>query len=409
MLAASILPERSFALVAPHLRELVKAARVAVVGNVEGVESYDQGRVAVATLRIEAALKGSLAGDPAYAKVVERRDLPTPPLFHPGQAVAAFLIAAPRSSSLNAVLPKGLYYSLVDVEDARIVAESPDGLAEIRRIMEAIIAESRNPHTDSTQQAARARELTFDLLSARHPVLVNDGAASLTSVPHLTGSLTAREREPLEDALRREDLPIRVRVAMIDAVGKAGLTEAIAVLQTLGSPPEVMEAAWQALDQLHAPLPVEKLEEQLASENPEVRAAAVRELLRQEGVAAVSKAAPVALQDPDPKVRIAAIEALGKLGKPEALPPLERVFAEQEGGPQQAAARSILAVGGQPAIDALGRLTFTAPPTAQRYAFACLMLAGVNRDDPLVKRIAETHPDESMRQLATHGVDVHKH
>jgi hypothetical protein len=126
-------------------------------------------------------------------------------------------------------------------------------------------------------------------------------------------------------------------------------------------------------------------------------------------VAAVSKIAPVALQDPDPEVRIAAVEALGNLGKPEALPPLERVFTEEEGNLQQAAARAILAVGGQPATDAFGRLVFTAPPPAQPYAFMCLMLTGVNRDDPLVERIAETHPNESVRRLATHGLEVHKH
>jgi hypothetical protein len=404
-----VVPGRSAAVVAPHLRELAKTARVVVVGDVTGVVSYDQGRVAVASLRIETVLKGSLAGETAAAKVVERRDLPTPPIFRQGQAILAFLKAAPRSSSLNAVLPQGVYYALVDVDDARLVAESPDSLAEIRRIVEMIIAESRNPRTDSTEHAARARTLAFELLSARHPVLVNDGAASLTSVPHLTGTLTARERESLEQALRREDLPLRVRLALIREVGKAGLEEAVPALQTLSSPPEVMEAAWQALDQLHAAPPVEKLEQRLAAENPDIRAAAARELLRQEGVAAVSKIAPVALQDPDPEVRIAAVEALGNLGKPEALPPLERVFTEEEGNLQQAAARAILAVGGQPATDAFGRLVFTAPSPAQPYAFMCLMLTGVNRDDPLVERIAETHPNESVRRLATHGLEVHKH
>jgi hypothetical protein len=170
-----------------------------------------------------------------------------------------------------------------------------------------------------------------------------------------------------------------------------------------------MAAAWRALDQLQAAPPPEKLEERLAADNPDIRAAAVRELLRREGAAAVSKAAPVALQDPDPNVRIAAIEALGETGKQEALPSLERVFVEENVDTQQAAARAILAIGGQPAIDTLGRLTFTGPTTGQRYAFVCLMLTGINRDDPLVQRIAETHPDESIRRLATHGVDVHKH
>lgn len=406
---APMVAGRSFGAVAPHLHELLKEARVVVVGDVASVTSYDQGRVNVAGLDVEAVLKGSLASETTHVQVVERRDLPIPPTFRQGQSVVTFLKAAPRSSSLNAILPNGLYYSLVDLDGSCLVAESPASLAEMRRIVETIVEESRNPRTNSTQRAVAARDLTFELLSARHPVLVEDGAASLSSVPSLAGALTPGELQKLEAALRREELPVRIRVALVRAVGGAGLREAIPALRGLSSPPEVMAAAWQALDQLQAAPPVEKLEERLAADNPEVRAAAVRELLRREGAAAVSKAAPIALQDPDPDVRLAAIKALGETGKPEALPPLERVFVEENIKMRQAAAGAILAIGGQPATDAFARLTFTGPPSAQRYAFVCLMLNGVNRDDPVVKRIAETHPDESIRRLATHGLDVHKH
>jgi hypothetical protein len=112
--AAAMWPSRSLAVVAPHLRDLTKAARLVVVANVESVTAYDQGRVEVANLRIETVLKGSLGSEPGSVRVVERRDLPTPPRFRQGQAIVAFLEAAPRSSSLNAILPKGLYYSLAE-------------------------------------------------------------------------------------------------------------------------------------------------------------------------------------------------------------------------------------------------------------------------------------------------------
>ncbi len=52
----------------------------------------------------------------------------------------------------------------------------------------------------------------------------------------------------------------------------------------------------------------------------------------------------------------------------EALPPLERAFGENGGEVQQTAARAILAVGGQPAADTFGRLAFSGPIEAQRYA-----------------------------------------
>jgi HEAT repeat protein len=213
----------------------------------------------------------------------------------------------------------------------------------------------------------------------------------------------------LAAALQRDDLPERVRIGLIDAVGKAGLRQAVPALQRIGAPIAVVEAAWRALDQLGAPPTQQSLTERLADREPSVRAAAVRELLRRDGVAAVSQVAPIAVQDPDPAVRLAAVDALGALGKPEALPPLERVFADSPQDLKQATGRAILKVGGSPAIDAFGRLAFVGPIDSQRYAVLLLMTMSEPTKHTTLDRIAQTHPDETTRDLVRHGLNVHDH
>jgi HEAT repeat protein len=116
----------------------------------------------------------------------------------------------------------------------------------------------------------------------------------------------------------------------------------------------------------------------------------------------------VALQDPDASVRTAAIEALGETRKPEAIPPLERAFVQETGDVQRAAARAIHTIGGRSAVEAFGRLAFDSPPGSQRYAVV-LLLTLTDKSDPAVRRIAETHPDPSVRDFIEHGFDVHKH
>jgi len=85
------------------------------------------------------------------------------------------------------------------------------------------------------------------------------------------------------------------------------------------------------------------------------------------------------------------------------------VFTGDSVDMRQAAARAILAVGGQPAVDSLARLAFTGPVPAQRYAVLVLMLMPNAPKDAALKRIAETHQDQQVRELIAHGFPKHEH
>jgi HEAT repeat protein len=402
-----VLPAPSSALVAPHLRSLLGKSRLVVGGMVDNVTEYASGRVAVAELRVAETFKGAGPQPAQRVSVVEMRELPTPPVFEPGKRGIAFLQGARQTTFLRQTIPKGAYHE-VAAKRSFLVAATEAELSEMMKIVGRLAAASRKPETDAVRRAESDRRLAFDLLAATHPAFVEDGAASLTSVAGLAATLTDGERQIIESALRRTDLEARVRIALIEAVAASGLRPLAPALAQLRSPVEIQSAAWKALDALGAAPAPERIEENLAAVDPSLRAAAAREVLRREGADGISKIAPLALQDPDASVRTAAIEALGETRKPEAVTPLERAFVQENGDLQRAAARAIHTIGGRPAIEAFGRLTFEAPPESQRYAVV-LLLTLTDKQDPVVQHIAETHEDPEVRRLLEHGFDVHKH
>jgi HEAT repeats len=390
---------------APRLRSLLKTAPLVVGGEVTAVTPYDDERVTVVQMTADRVLKGTLAREAGgHIQLVELHEGPRRPSLAAGARGIAFLRPAARTSYFARVLPPGTYYELLPEFGAFLPAESK---AEAER-QAALVARLMAAARGEVMDAKANRQVTFDLLASRSPLLVEDAAAGLADLGRV-GTLSDAELDILNGALGRADLPKRVRIALIEAVAHAGLYQAVPALQGIAAPPAVAEAAWQALDALGAPPTEKSLTERLADPEPPVRAAAVRELLRREGVAAVSQVAPVAVQDPDPTVRRAAVDALGALGKPEALPPLERVFTDSPTDLKQATGRAILAVGGQPAIDAFGRLAFAGSIESQRYAVVLLMTMTDERKQPVLEHIAETHPDEQTRRLLEHGLDVHGH
>lgn len=394
----------AYATPAPRLRGLLKTARLVVSGTVTSVTPYDDDRVAVVTLAIDQILKGSLPGaPPAQVAWVELHEGPIRPGLTVGTRGIAFLRPVARLSYLATVLPPGTYFEVLPDYGAFVSASSKTELDQQAAVVSRLVAAASGRGLDASAE----RALTFALLASSSPLLVEDAGAGVIDLGKQR-KLSAEELAILATALRRDDLPDRVRIALVAAVAKAGVTEAIPALQGIESPPAVAEAAWQALDQLGVPPPREGVEARLANPDPSIRAAAVRELLRRDGTGAISQVAPVAIQDPDPATRKAAVEALGTLARPEVLPPLERVFADSPLELQQAAGRAILAVGGQPAIDAFGRLAFTGPIQSQRYAVILLMTLNDPHKDETLKRIRDTHSDEQIRELVANGFPIHE-
>ena len=99
------------AIEAPRLSQLLDRARLVVAATVDEVTAYDDGRLAVARLRVRAAIKGT----PPHGEVhvIEMRNLPVPPAFVVGDHVLTFLQPATRNSYLDHRLPDGRYFEPV--------------------------------------------------------------------------------------------------------------------------------------------------------------------------------------------------------------------------------------------------------------------------------------------------------
>jgi HEAT repeat protein len=394
------------AVVGPHIQGWFDRAQLVVAAEVTSITPHDGGRANVAELHIERLLKGTY-GEPQLNVVDLRPVVSLPPRFVPGRHVLTFLAPLKMNTYLEQHLPRGTYFAPVEPPDRQLAAESAAELAEIADIVARIAASNRAPEQDRGTQAAASRKLVFDLLAARHPTLVAEGVASLGAIPDLADSLTDDERRRLEAALDREDLDVRLRVDLVKAIAGGGLRQVIPALRKLRGP-RLTAACWGALADLGSPVEAADLEQHLKSTDPEWRRVAIRQLVRRERAAAIARAGDVALHDTVFAVRKTAIDALGATKLPEALPTLERAYADPMFEIRQAAAGAIITIGGHPAAETLARLAFDGPKDGQRFAVVGLFVLGIEKNDPLMRRIAREHPEQAIRELAERGLDVGK-
>jgi HEAT repeat protein len=391
------------ATVAPRLRALLKAGRTVVAGAVTDSVSYDDDRVAVVTFKATKVFRGK--GEPPLTlSLVELHEGSNAPPMTAGMQGLAFLRPAAMTSYLERTIPAGSYEQLLPDYGAFIpAADSADAARQV-----AIMARVLRAASGAPLSAADARQLTFDLLASDSPVLVEDGAAGLGDLGR-PATLTEAESATLSAALLRQTLPDRVRIGLIRAVADAQLTAMVPTLQKIDTPPPVMEAAWRALDTLGAGAAADELKQRLASTAPSTRIAAARAMLDRSGADAVVDVSPLAVRDPDPKVRLAVVEALGALKNPATLPTLEQAFVDPDVTQRQAAARAILAVGGKSAADTLSRLAVEGPVESQRYAVVVLMTMNDPDAAVLLKQLGKTHPDAKTRDLIQHGFPKPEH
>jgi HEAT repeat protein len=394
----------------PRLTALLGRSRLAIAGTVTRLDRHDDGRVSVARLRAERVLKGEPG--PGDVAVIEEHDLPSSvPKLEPGAHVVVLLQRAERTSALAHALPAGpVYWRLLDGQIGLL--RSPDASAgtETAALAARIADTTRDTSSDPATRAQRDRTLVFDEIAARHFRLVADGAAGLAGIPSLATSITDAERGRVERALARTDLPDWTRLALVDAVAGAGLTALVPTLRSLPSPsPAVLAASWRALARLGQPVDAKDLATYATNRDPAIRAVVPTALLAAAGDDAIPQVESMALRDADTSVRRAAVDALGATKRESVIPSLERIYRAGPLVVQQAAGAAFIAVGGHAAAESAARLAFDAPADAQRGAVT-ILLAVTGRDDPLVTKIRETHPDHEIRELLEHGAKSgHEH
>jgi hypothetical protein len=397
---------------------MLRRAALVVVGDIGAVAEHDDGRLLRAELRVGRVLKGG--GQRAQGVVVEqgttvgvledRRFPSSKAALQSGRRVIAFLVVAKETAQMRQALAPGVYYRVSEQPWGLIDLTSATAEREALAAVEGWIALSGDTTMDATQRDATVRRLTFSELEAGHPRLVEDGTASLPTLSGLAATLTPAERDVLARAVRRTDLPERVRIALVHAIADANLVALAPTLKDLpGATPALVRASTLARSRLGSGPGQEEFSTALRDGNPATRAAMVPALMRAEtgGIPAVSA---LATGDPAKEVRLTAIEVLGESGSTEALPTLGKTFKDKDPEIRNQSAQAIYSIGGRSAAELAAELAFTAPPGSGQYqAVTLLGVLGVGGDDPLVKRIRDSHPDPSIREYATHGLQVEPH
>jgi len=404
--SASALPKREVE--PPRLQQLLSGARLVVSGRVAQVETVDSGRLAIADVTVLKTLKGTEPG--GAVKVLELRSLPsTPPIFSADENVLAFLGPAPRSSYVRGHVAPGDYLQATEGRDSVLASPDPAVIEEAAALVARMVSASREPERDAAKRRASARALVFDELAARHPAIVEDGVAGLATLPQLL-PLADDELARLASTVTRSDLPARLRERLFAQLAGLHVADMVPALRDVRSDDaEVNAAAWAALRQLGAAPAGDDIAALLHSKDATVRAAAARELLARGDAAEPDRAGRLALDDPEPKVRLAVIDALAKTGSPATIVILEKAFGDPLWEVRQGAGRAIFQIGGRPAAESFARLTFSASPEMQRYAITLLLATGVTPDDPLLVRIRTEHPDSQVREVAEHGLPRPEH
>ncbi len=408
-LTALILAPEVEASHAPRVRELIRRASLIGVGRIAATEDFDHGRIRVHDVVLEQELKPGESTSARTVRAVSITDQPGGAVAEAHVVGVAFLQPLRRNSYLdqNLTATQGLY-EFVDGRDGWLQASDSSSLDAMRAPIEAIVKQSRAPAAGIAQRGQLVRAVAFGLLSAPHPLLAKDGIDSLSSIANLAGSLTESESGILAAALANSALPVPTRTALIDEIAALDLRQLVGPLQEL-SEPKLRLAALAALRKLGAPASEKSLRQLLASEEPLVRSAAARELLATEASEAIPLVAGSLLRDANKEVRLDTIEALGETRSPEAVTPLEGVFAGEDIEERQASARALREIGGEVAAEALHRLAFAGSVDSQRYAVIVLLSLGVGTDDRRVRDIAKRHTDEKITEMLEHGLELGHH
>ncbi|HXJ36916.1 MAG TPA: HEAT repeat domain-containing protein [Candidatus Eisenbacteria bacterium] len=388
------------------LRSLGAESTAVVEAVVLKTTPFDDDKLRVYQVRVERTLHGTLEGD--EVDLVEIRGAASRPGFvADGERAILVLRTAPRLSYLTQQLPAGTYYSPSGGRDGVIPITSDAERDAVARALDEGFRISTL--TDETENRRARRALAFEELGSMVPRLAADALVELRRLDPLA-PLSHDELGALERTFAAKSIPPATRVGLAQLVAQRGLTDAVPALRAaLLDTPEVFDAVFAARTRLGAPPDRAELASYLTAKDPAVRASAIRALaeLKEPAVGEIGR---YATSDPDLEVRVAAIEALGATQQPAALPTLSQTFGTSQREIRQASGRAILAIGGDPASQALINLALHGEDADTRSYAALLLMVSNGRDSAPVQRLLASNPSSEVRNVIEHGLRwTHSH
>ena len=340
---------------------------------------------------VERSFYGGATGE-RIAVAWEERARQRPVRFGAGDRVLLALEPLPGHSIWRQRIPDGEQrastLTIAEQGDAFLRSPSLGGLLVLQHYL------TLPPDMRETQTGVA---YLVELAAAAEPPLALAAAERLTATSDLDPVIEASTANRFVAALLRPDATEELTAALLALVRKGPLRslrpplDALAQREAL-APALVYEALGRIDDALPSPLSLRLLG---AADSPPLRAAGARFATG----AAVERLPRVLRSDPAPEVRKAAalrwLAQRGVAGSPELRPAL--MDSDRQ---VRMVVLLALAQEGPPAVPALQDVLPAASPEITREIVAALSAAGGPEATLVLRELAETHPDESVRQLA---------
>jgi len=374
----------------PPLLESAEHATLVAVGVVRAPERVDlHGRAA--WLEIERGLAGAGARGERVRVAWEELAQARPDRFAEGDRILVALVPLPSGSLWRQRFP-----AAASAAPVRVVAAAGD--AFLRR-PDAVTIEGLARYLSlapETRAAAPGAQALAQLVASADPVIAEAAVRRLSTLSGVDSKLGPAGLASLEGALTDPARPLSVRAAVVGLAGAQRLAALRPRLEALATPGgELAPDALAALASLDGGLAPARAEALLTSDDPRVRAVAARALV---GSGAGPRLAALLRNDPAAEVRAAAVTTLLARGGPGVVADATPGLFDPDPGVKRAAAEGLGRLGSQ-AVPTLQQLTMSRRADDAKGPLAALSFAGASGTGAL-REIANQHPDAAVRQLA---------
>jgi len=374
---------------APGGEPLLAAAETAtatVLGTVEEPGQIDL-HGWTARLRVERVLAGDLAPGSAVRIAWEELSRGRPARFGDGDRILVALDPLPGASLWSQRFPDRDALAVAAGGDAFLRAPDAASVETLAAYL-ALAPEQR--------LAGRGVEALGALVSRAQPPLARAALARLGQVPALDSRISPHTREELVRRLADPGRAKELRQGVLRLIGERQLRSLRPTVEhhaREGSPLE--PDALAALAALDGGLPAERVAQLLESDNSDLRAVGVRNA---PGTASERRLARLLREDPDPRVRAAAVETLLAAQGEAGVGAASAGLFDGDARVREAAVLGLASLG-PAAVPTLEGLVKRRTVEEAKAPLAALALAGPPGRAAL-ERISALHPDEQVRALA---------
>jgi HEAT repeat protein len=369
---------------------LADDSTVVARGVVQGVQPYQKSSFLVFTIAPEEVVKGE-AGKP-LTLVQERVFGTEAPYFASGSPALVLAAPLPAYSYYKKSLPEGAAY--LRWTDPKEVPADVAALAD-PAVFEAV----RGYLAAEKDDRACARHLA-GLLGSPQPRLRADALATIVERPRFATTLDVDALGSLPSTLADERLRLDERATILITLARSGAPGVAPVAAKVFAAHGPLQAP--ALDALVLVGRIPDEQQLLTasrSEDPALRAAAVRGLAHSTLRAAFERIGAIVTGDTVPEVRLAALTALGSAQDPRAVPILADAMRRQDKAEVQAAAQSLGRIGSPAAIEALGVVLREGSFDAEAAAAFGLMQTDRPAAYDILRAQRDQHPDPQVRRV----------